>query len=416
MFLFFVYNKSYKVMERIYLFCMMLLILSCNGKQSGKDGLILSLSPVTKNDSLFLVNIDTAQEQDFLKISELFSHVRYIPLETNAASLIGRITQLCTHGDTIFILDAVVTKKVQAFYKDGRHISTVGSRGKGPGEYRSPSSMGIDGDFLYLYDAGTRRLLFYDVRTLRFDHSVKFNLSTANRYVAMLEGEIYTDAYDWNTVNPFLIQNVDRETGQSAHQWLSTEDYNLGFLDATYFTGEVSFYKTEKAIRYHQVFSDTIMEITQEGVSPYLCLQSKRWVSREDLSELQKKKGDSFRSIRTGINGIYNIHYYVEWGNHLSFSFNQRNYIKHVILNKEDRTFILVKNLYDDLVFTQWENSINVIPIWGDAGGLYGYIHSLEMENFLSLLRGGMVNVTDRDKAVLSDLPDDANPILMYYE
>lgn len=106
----------------------------------------------------------------------------------------------------------------------------------------------------------------------------------------------------------------------------------------------------------------------------------------------------------------------MEWGNYLSFSFNQRNYIKHVILNKEDRTFILVKNLYDDLVFTQWENSINVIPIWGDAGGLYGYIHPLEMENFLSLLRGGMVNVTDRDKAVLSDLPDDANPILIYYE
>ena len=157
-----------------------------------------------KSDSLFIVNIDTAQELKFLKLSDLFSHVRYIPLETNAASLIGRITQLCTQGDTIFILDAAITKKVQAFHKDGRHISTVGARGEGPEEYRSPSSIGIDGDFLYLYDVETKRLQFYDIKTLRFRHSVKFDLSTANRYVTMLQGKIYTDAYDWKMVNPFF--------------------------------------------------------------------------------------------------------------------------------------------------------------------------------------------------------------------
>lgn len=392
----------------------MLLVLSCNRKPSEGDS--LKLSPVMKSDSLFIVNIDTAQELKFLKLSDLFSHVRYIPLETNAASLIGRITQLCTQGDTIFILDAAITKKVQAFHKDGRHISTVGARGEGPEEYRSPSSIGIDGDFLYLYDVETKRLQFYDIKTLRFRHSVKFDLSTANRYVTMLQGKIYTDAYDWKMVNPFLIQSVDRETGQSLHQWLSTEEYNLGFLDATYFTGEVSFYKAEQTIKYHQIFSDTIMQITEKGIFPYLCLQSKRLVSRENLLELQKGKESSFSSIQTSITGIYNIHHYVEWGKHLSFSFNERNYIMTVILNKENGSFILVNSLYDDLVFAQREKSINIIPVWGDAGGLYGYIHPLEMEKFLNLLQKGLVNASDNDKAILLNLTDDANPVLMYYE
>ena len=63
------------------------------------------------------------------------------------------------------------------------------------------------------------------------------------------------------------------------------------------------------------------------------------------------------------------IHHYVEWGKHLSFSFNERNYIMTVILNKENGSFILVNSLYDDLVFAQREKSINIIPIWGDAGG-----------------------------------------------
>ena len=369
-----------------------------------------------KNDSLFIVNIDTAQELKFLKLSDLFSHVRYIPLETNAASLIGRITQLCTQGDTIFILDAAITKKVQAFHKDGRHISTVGARGEGPEEYRSPSSIGIDGNFLYLYDVETKRLQFYDIKTLCFRHSVKFNLSTANRYVTMLQGKIYTDAYDWEIANPFLIQDVDRETGQSAHQWLSTNDYNLGFLDATYFTGEVSFYKAGQAIKYRQIFSDTIMQITEKGVSPYLCLHSKRLVSHEDLSKLQKGKKLSFNSIQTGITGIYNIHHYVEWGNYLSFSFNERNYIMNVIFNKENGSFILANSLYNDLVFAQREKSIGFIPIWGDAGGLYGYIHPLDMEIFLNLLQNDMVNASDSDKAILLNLADDTNPVLMYYE
>ena len=90
-------------MERACLFCMLILVLSCNGGKYTEDS--LKLSPVMENDSLFFVDIDTAQELKVLNISELFSQVRYIPLETNASSLIGRITQLCVKGDTLLILD-----------------------------------------------------------------------------------------------------------------------------------------------------------------------------------------------------------------------------------------------------------------------------------------------------------------------
>lgn len=62
------------------------------------------------------------------------------------------------------------------------------------------------------------------------------------------------------------------------------------------------------------------------------------------------------------------------------------------------------------------EKSIGFIPIWGDAGGLYGYIHPLDMEIFLNLLQNDMVNASDSDKAILLNLADDTNPVLMYYE
>lgn len=369
-----------------------------------------------ENDSLFFVDIDTAQELKVLNISELFSQARYIPLETNASSLIGRITQLCVKGDTLLILDAVVTKKVQAFHRNGKHISVVGARGHGPEEYRQPSSIGIDGAFLYVYDADVKRLLFYDVNTLKFSHSVKLDISTANRYVAMLNNRIYTDAYDWEAVNPFLIQEIDMESGQTVQRWLPTKDYNLGFLDATYFTGEVSFYGSQQSIKYHQMFSDTIMQITNEGVFPYLCLRSKHLVNREDLLKLQKEKGVFFSNIQKELTGIYNVHHYVEWGKYISFSFCKRNYVMNVIFNKETRTFVLSNSLHNDLVFARRDKSLNIIPIQGDTKGLYGYIHPLAMEHFLELLQGGLVNVSDNDRLVLSNLAEDANPILIYYE
>ena len=124
-----------------------MIVVACKGSKEKNASLVLS--DVSLNDSLFILDLDTAECRKLIRMSEVFDKSNLIPLETNKESLIGRINQLLVKSDTLFILDAVVTKKLQMFHRTGKYIGMVGAIGNGPGEYVSPTDFGIDGN-MYL--------------------------------------------------------------------------------------------------------------------------------------------------------------------------------------------------------------------------------------------------------------------------
>ncbi len=400
-------------MNKIYSLIFILALLACSNNKETYFETTKNVSATIHNDSLYVINLDTAQARD-IRFSELFSKVHYIPLETNERSLIGRINQICEKGDTLFILDGIIAKKVYAFNKKGKFLFQVGERGNGPGEYLTPTTIGINGQNFYIYDSGKKQILFYDLYTSDFSHAFKLNLQTENRYVALFNGEIYSDAYDFNKTNPFLIQSIDSITGKSSQQWLVTRSYNLGIADPHFFTGEIFFYHTPTGLRYHQMFTDTIIQINQKGVSPYACLHTKNWVKRENLTEYIEGRTTPNHLM---ISGIYNIHNYVEWGKYLSFAFSIKNYYQVVIYNKEKRQFLLTKDVWiDDLVFKNDFKNIRSIPILGNEKGLYAYIHPMEMYNFTNAVRQGLVHIPKEEKNIFENLQEDNNHIIIYYE
>lgn len=303
------------------------------------------------------------------------------------------------------------------FHSSGKHIGVVGQFGTGPGEYTSPSSFGIDGNLLYIFDSDSQRINYYHLSNMNFSHSLIFNTPSSSRYITIHKKQIYADAYTQKEQNTYLIQEIDSLSGQTKNKWLSTDEYNSGYLDFV-FWGESLFYKSDNSIKYHQRFMNRVMQIKDDEVSPYLILKSNKFITKEKLSELRNQKGWSSEHSLVSIDAISNIHQYVEWGDYIQFSMDRKIYRNTIFFNKKTNETHLTELVYDDLTFIENQQDINVypIPIWGDEEGQLSYIHPIEMENFVKFIKEGKTNLSTEPMRVLQGLSSDSNPVLIYYE
>jgi hypothetical protein len=82
---------------------------------------------------------------------------------------VGRPNAVVTSRDgRVFISDAA-ERKVVVVDADGQNLTTIASRGDGPGEVSSPSSVSIRSpDLLAVKNAGQRRIDMFDLSTLRY--------------------------------------------------------------------------------------------------------------------------------------------------------------------------------------------------------------------------------------------------------
>ena len=402
-------------MERLLLYVFVIfLFTACDG--SSKSDISTILTPVCQYDSLFVVDLESNSVKKQLRTSSFCSKVKYIALETNKSSLLGRISQVLSKGDTLFILDAIVTKQVQVFLNNGKHIATLGNRGNGPEEYINPTSIGLDNSNIYIYDVSQKEIIYFDAQTLKYKESLKINPDIVNRYISIIDDKIYSDAYVRNGISPFLIQMIDAETGRSEKKWLSTFDYALNYQNSLYFTGDVYFYRVNDGVRYYNMFGDTIMNLTKNSVHPYCVIKSKDFVKKQELDGLRDSHGSKFNDFYNEIKGIYNIKHYVEWDNYIMFYLTQSNFILSVLLDKHTRNFIVANQFYDDLSFKTKDKCIFPIPILGDKLGFYAYVHPLEMEYLLKLYNEDCVSEELKNYIKRKEIKEDSNPILLYYE
>ena len=90
----------------------------------------------------------SVEEPDVLKVelketpvsvSDFFSKVEVIPLETSDSCLLARILRVRVSGDTTYILtqDYPTFRHItlMAFDKKGNYLRSIGRVGQGPGEY-----------------------------------------------------------------------------------------------------------------------------------------------------------------------------------------------------------------------------------------------------------------------------------------
>lgn len=92
--------------------------------------LLLGIPVMAQKNIAFAEGVNNKQE---IKLSEIASEVKYIPLETTAESLLDKDNLDVTFaGDYLFVCDWV---NLYQFTPEGKFIRKIAKQGEGPGEY-----------------------------------------------------------------------------------------------------------------------------------------------------------------------------------------------------------------------------------------------------------------------------------------
>lgn len=97
-----------------------------------------------------------------IKMSELFSEIRYLPLETNPNCLIGYMN-VKVFGKNILINSFDGGGNIYRFSENGKFLNEVGKKGRGPGEYEDAKDVCIFGDTVYVVSNFSSSILCYSL-------------------------------------------------------------------------------------------------------------------------------------------------------------------------------------------------------------------------------------------------------------
>ncbi|MFC5193407.1 6-bladed beta-propeller [Algoriphagus aquatilis] len=147
--------------------------------------LIVSTSCSNRDEfnNFSLIDASLVKEEGKL-ISDFSDSTLIIPLETQKNSLLSWITNLKLVKDKIYISDI---NNVLIFDLNGNFLSSLGSKGDGPGEHGTIYSMAFDENLSIFYVASENKLISFDLNN-NFLREKKFPFLL--QYIEVIDGEV----------------------------------------------------------------------------------------------------------------------------------------------------------------------------------------------------------------------------------
>ena len=212
---------NYRIGILIYLLCLW-------GCSSGTK-----IQETGENQHLYIIDIDNAEKNEKIFLSEICSHVKTIILETGNNVLIGNVNGVQAYKNFIFILDDSRNNPgLYAFDREGKFIRKYGNKGNGPGEYLSTKDFTIDAEneIVYLLDDDADQILSYEINSGKYKNRIEIGERSYNcLHIQYHNEKLYTDINYWHiNNNGCLLQEIDMSTGKQKQCWLDATAYIKG--------------------------------------------------------------------------------------------------------------------------------------------------------------------------------------------
>ncbi|MFC3417503.1 6-bladed beta-propeller [Algoriphagus hitonicola] len=352
------------------------------------------VSGCSENKKTFEVEVWNLHQTQLseLKLSELVSKdYQLVPLETTDSSLISKIDKIIIGGDYIFVLDGFSNDKVKRFSQEGKYLGKIGNAGAGPGEYRNPVDMYIDGDFLMIYD-NPDNLLKYD-----FEGKFIENIRTGETGFKL---EKSGDG-NYALINGGLEHNllVMNENFQDKKTFFP---YKSRFVDQLILYPLVKL--NDGSLLYRRYLNDTIYKIESKEPIPYLVLDH-----GEDSFSLEKnwsEKEINDSKLEGSLANYAVNQLYLENSTHLLVFFFKKSTPQFAVRNKKSKASVLLDfiNFENDITFSQnfaftHVSNDNFIAAVDPA---FIFMNKLENESY-----------PDKMMPILEGLEEGDNPILL---
>lgn len=395
------------------LFFLVIILAGC-GKKSGFN----DVSAIQTNDNTHIINVDVLDKQENVDLSLFFSTIEVIPLEISDNVLLNRVNKLMVYNDTLYVLDRMGAKGLFMFNRKGDYLGNVGRIGQGPGEYSRPEDFTIDvgKHVLYLLDSDRQQVHKYDLSTNHYIGSVTLEMQRSRAFhIQYWNNALYSDIYFQKKLShDFMLCKLNATTGAREDCWLSTKEYNLGWNEL-FFTGKGVFYsQLFYPPKFTQLFMNSVMEITDNGVRPFLTLESKNWLKKEELEVLEGRADERYRQLlKRG--RIYEISDVFEVDNLIYFNYKEGFDTYHVFYDKSTNKIVCAGNIVNDLLFKK--NSPEGVGLMfgcADDKGIYLFVHPFAMGTFLKNIKDGIINENYISYDKLGNLNEESNPVIFY--
>ena len=368
---------------------------------------------IQSNHQFLTVNLDSIKVKETIKASVFFKNPKSIILETNENSLIGNIEQIHINDHQIVVFDNSENLSILIFNLDGTFSHKISKLGNGPGEYISISDFTVDDqkNELYLLDSEDSKVKKYNLHTGEFIHSIPINNKRASRHIQYQDNHLYIDA-NLKSDNKHLLYQISKETGEEKTSWLDADQYNQGWMETFFLNSSFFLSRNTDAVKYAQVFMDTVVSIHNNTVSPFLVVRSDKWVKRDELSNAYNEYGIEASKIMIEQNKKFGIVDLIETNNGLFFKYTD-GAIQRNVYSSDKETFSFL-TLIDDLAFNGERFPLNLK--WADSKGIYSYCNPSIFASFAGGTLKDIVNTNVGNYDTLINMEEDANPVIFYYE
>lgn len=381
-----------------------------------------SITPICKNDSLLIIDIDHSVKSESINYSDFYSNVQATILECDTNVLIGYIDKLEAYNDYLIVLDVNYSKGVFVFDKSGNFIHKIGSIGQGVGEYVGVTDFTIDHDgFLYLLDNWSQKINVYKLSNGTFVKSLKIN---ENGYVysyhVYKNSNFYVDSYFPKSLkNAYLLHRIDDKLGYNKNQYLSVNDYNNSWTNIDYVENNAFYKSSINSAFFIQQFMDTIIKIKNDSVYPFAVIKSKNYITKKDVENVKEIGGGGFSSISElfSKNVIWNVRDIRICNDYLFFrcwEYNSQICILYDMIKKTTYKIMYEKN---DLLFQ--DSVMSGVPLKylsSNEYGSYFCVRTEDIEMLVAYAKENMLLLPQKQLEEIKELSDDSNPVIIYYE
>lgn len=347
-----------------------------------------------------------------LMLSDLFTEIDAVPLESSEGSLIGGIDKLLFCDSTLLVVDKYKTKSIKQFTKGGGFVGLIGSNGRGPGQYYEPTDCVVYKDTIIVYDQFQQKIIFFGNRgDLIKEQKVPF---TFNSFFVFDNNNLLFQMYDNDN------QHINEILG-----------YSLIWCDSLFNIQHKSLYKEKDKynnminsgltlgldkVYFHPPYSDSIYQIEEKGVIKLAYLLEVQLPLPDEL--LLRKNGEQLFKMSYETPNNYMLFTgipYISKNKVLyEISFNRR--VQHVFFQRD-----LQKCLAGDLVINDLSHLTSGLgkPIYAGLDYLITYEHAYRIKETMETYKKYGLDAKDllneKEQIIAEKLKDYSNPVLFFY-
>ena len=386
-------------------------------------------TPFSTDDYLHVIDLNKTVPE--IPLSEIFASVAPIALETTKNSLIGNIDKVVATPEYLIVLDRSIANALFLFKKDGTFLHKFGRIGGGPGEYSSISNFCYDNTTgtIYMLDFQTNRVNLYDIHASSFLKSIQLqnNNKGYSRFIYYQGGELYTDLESFPGPVEHLLYRRNQTTGEIEDAWFDKKTYakNIDYVGWNLFL-----FGDDNSFKINTYFMDGILSFEKGKITPFLTFTPEHTINMGDLKGLNlKNNGETpieteIWTYMSKINKVFDIDPYFEHKDLIYMEFILGGKFKSLIYSKKTKDFKYVNGREDDLLYKEVNKDRNSefrqhlsSFIAQDDNGLYAVQRGQTRDNLKKLLKHDRFTENFKSAAIeLTNLEEDANPVLLYYE